>query len=66
MTKLEQAISGSGNAAFSMSFRPGLPVDFLSAPNPFGKEGSVLMSDMIHPDDYQPFCEVINEIVNGS
>lgn len=24
------------------------------------------MSDMIHPDDYQPFCEVINEIVNGS
>ncbi len=66
MTKLEQAISGSGNAAFSMRFRPGLPVEFLSAPNPFSAENTVQMGEIIHPDDYQPFCEVINEIVNGS
>lgn len=66
MTKLEQAVSSSGNAAFSMSFRPGFPAEFLSAPNPFSTAKNILMGDIIHPDDYQPFCEVMNEIVNGS
>lgn len=66
MTKLEQAVSSSGNAAFSMSFRPGFPAEFLSAPNPFSTENTLLMGDVIHPDDYQPFCEVMNEVVNGT
>lgn len=66
MTNLERAVSSSGNAAFSMKLRPGFPADILSGVNPFGNGLQISFSGMIHPDDYQPFCEVVNDIVNGA
>lgn len=66
MTNLERAVSSSGNAAFSMKLRPGFPADILSGVNPFGDGLQISFSGMIHPDDYQPFCEVVNDIVNGA
>ena len=66
MTELERAVYGSGNVAFCMKFRLGFPADILSGTNPFGDGQQIKFGDVVHPDDYQPFCEVINDIVNGS
>lgn len=49
-----------------MTFRLGFPADILSGSNPFSEGMSIKFGDIVHPDDYQPFCEVINDIVNGS
>lgn len=65
MTQLERAVAGSGHTAFSMKFRPGFPADILSGANPFSDGSRIKFGDIVHPDDYRPFCEVINEIVNG-
>jgi hypothetical protein len=65
VTRLEKAVASSGNAAFSMKFNTGFPAEILSEPNPFSDKPTVILGDIIHPDDYQPFCEVVNEIVNG-
>ncbi len=73
MTQLEEAVNGSGNIAFSMEMKMGYPLKILSEDCPFYKVQpiddeyqAVLLGDIIHPDDYQPFCEVINEAVNGA
>ncbi len=66
MTELERAVCGSGNVAFCMKFQLGFPADILSGENPFGEGQQIKFGDVVHPDDYQPFCEVINDIVNGS
>ncbi len=67
MTQLERAVAGSGNVAFSMKYSLGFPAEILSETNPFSDEDVLIkLSDIIHPDDYQPFCEVVNDIVNGS
>lgn len=66
MTQLERAVAGSGHVAFCMKFRQGFPADILSGANPFSDGNGITFADVIHPDDYQPFCEVINDIVNGS
>ena len=66
MTQLERAVAGSGNVAFSMKYSLGFPAEILSGTNPFSDGSMIKFSDIIHPDDYQPFCEVINDIVNGS
>ncbi len=66
MTRLEKAVAGSGNIAFRMVFRLGFPAEILSGENPFSDGDSISFGDVVHPDDYQPFCEVINDIVNGA
>ncbi len=66
MTQLERAVAGSGNIAFSMKYSLGFPAEILSESNPFSDNSMIKLSDIIHPDDYQPFCEVVNDIVNGS
>ncbi|MBQ8172270.1 MAG: EAL domain-containing protein [Oscillospiraceae bacterium] len=66
MTQLEKAVAASGNIAFSMKFSLGFPAEILSAANPFSDGTYIKFGDLVHPDDYQPFCEVINDIVNGS
>ncbi len=64
MTTLERAVSGSGHIAFSMSLSQGFPTEILSGKNPFGSD--IRLGEIIHPDDYQPFCEVVNSVINGS
>lgn len=49
-----------------MKFKLGFPADILSDTNPFSDGKQINFGDIVHPDDYQPFCEVINNIVNGS
>ncbi len=66
MTQLERAVAGSGNVAFSMKYSLGFPAEILTESNPFADGNMIKFSDIIHPDDYQPFCEVINDIINGS
>lgn len=66
LNKLERAVSGSGHIAFCMEFKSGFPAEIISGYNPFSDEDFIRFGDLIHPDDYQPFCEVINNIVNGS
>lgn len=64
MSKLEKALSNGGIIVFTMRYKPDFPIDFLHGYNPFGKEHSALFGDIIHPDDYQPFCEIVGDIVN--
>ncbi len=66
MTQLERAVAGSGNIAFSMKYSLGFPAEILSQTNPFSDDCMIKLSDIIHPDDYQPFCEVINDLVQGA
>ena len=60
MSRLERAVASSGNYAFSIAFKSGFPAEILSESNPFSDSNEVIMGDIIHPDDYQPFCEIIN------
>lgn len=65
MSRLEKAVQSGGCSAFSMRFQTGFPAEILSEPNPFASGKNVVFGDIIHPDDYQPFCEVVNEIIIG-
>lgn len=59
----EAAIINSGNPAFTMKYKPDFPLKFFCGENPFTVRDSVLLADIIHPDDYQPFCEVVGEVI---
>lgn len=61
MSRLERALKNGGNFAFAMKYKAGFPVEFL------GNNDAVptLMSSIIHPDDYMPFCEVVNDVIDG-
>ncbi|MCH5203152.1 MAG: EAL domain-containing protein [Oscillospiraceae bacterium] len=61
MSKLERALKYSGNYAFSMKYKAGFPVEFLGERD----LAPALMSSMIHPDDYMPFCEAVNDVIDG-
>lgn len=65
MTRLETAVQSGGNSAFSMTYAAGFPAEILSRPNPFSEGNTVRFDEIIHPDDYMPFCEVMNEIINN-
>lgn len=59
----ETAIINSGNPAFTMKYKPDFPIKFICGQNPFSSEDNTLLGDIIHPDDYQPFCEVVGEVI---
>lgn len=63
MTVLEQAVLNSGNYAFSMEYKPDFPLTLFGNINPFTDGGEILLGRIIHPDDYQPFCDVISDII---
>lgn len=64
---LLRAIESSGNLAFTMSFKQGFPARILAGKNPIGSAGdTIIMGDVVHPDDYQPFCEVIAQVTAGT
>lgn len=64
---LFNAVESSGNLAYTMSFHQGFPVRILSGSSPLGKAGdTIIMGETIHPDDYQPFCEVISQVIAGT
>ena len=64
---LFRAVENSGNLAYTMSFRQGFPVRILAGESEFGGAGdTVVMGDTVHPDDYQPFCEVISRVIGGT
>ena len=44
-----------------MKYKAGFPVEFLGGE----QENSTLLSDIIHPDDYMPFCEAVNNVIDG-
>ncbi|MCH5195088.1 MAG: EAL domain-containing protein [Oscillospiraceae bacterium] len=61
MSKLERALKYGRNYAFSMKYKAGFPVEFLG-----GKDcDQSMMSSIIHPDDYMPFCEEVNAVIDG-
>ena len=60
MSKLERALKYGGNLAFSMKYKAGFPIEFLGE-----DKDCTLMSNIIHPDDYMPFCEVVNDVIDG-
>ena len=59
----ETAIINSGSPAFTMKYKPDFPIKFICGKNPFSSGDNVLLGDIIHPDDYQPFCEVVGEVI---
>lgn len=64
---LLSAVENSGNAAYTMSFCQGFPVRILAGDCPLGKTGAtIIMGDVVHPDDYQPFCEEISHVIAGT
>lgn len=64
---LLRAVANSGNVAYSMSFRLGFPAKILAGNSPLGSAGdTIVMGDTVHPDDYQPFCEVISQVTAGT
>lgn len=65
MSKLDRAVMNSGNYAFCMKYKPGFPIEFFGKTNPFSDKKRALLSEIIHPDDYMPFCSAVNEIING-
>lgn len=66
-TQLFNAVNNSGNIAYTMSFHQGFPVKILAGNCAFGSAGdTVVMGETIHPDDYQPFCEVISHVISGT
>ena len=60
-----QAIINSGCPAFTMKYKPDFPIKFLCGCNLFSESDTVLLSDIIHPDDYLPFCEMVGEVVSN-
>lgn len=65
MSKLEAALRSSGNYAFSIKYAAGFPAEILCGQGAFPENEELLLGDIVHPDDYQPFCEVMSEIVSG-
>ncbi|MCM1166180.1 MAG: EAL domain-containing protein [Lachnospiraceae bacterium] len=65
MTGLEQAVSNSGSFAFAMKYQPDFPIEFLLGDNPFSNEKTALLGEIICPEDYQPFCDIIGEVISG-
>lgn len=66
-TLLFHAVENSGNIAFSMSFHQGFPAKILAGSSPLGAAGDIIiMGETVHPDDYQPFCEVISQLIAGT
>lgn len=64
---LFDAVENSGNIAFSMSFHQGFPAKIIAGSSPLGAAGdTILMGETVHPDDYQPFCEVISHVIAGT
>lgn len=59
----ETAILNSGNPAFTMKYKPDFPIKFFCGQNPFSARETILLGDLIHPDDYQPFCEAVGEVI---
>lgn len=64
MPKYRKAIANSGVIVFTMIYKPDFPLEFLYDNNPFGPNKNVLFGDIVHPDDYQPFCEILGDIVS--
>ena len=64
MSKIQKAIADSGVIVFTMKYKPDFPMDFLYNSNPFGTGRSALFGDIVHPDDYQPFCEILSDLVS--
>ncbi len=61
------AVENSGNIAYTMSFHQGFPVSILAGSSPLGNAGdTVVIGEVIHPDDYQPFCEVMSMVIGGT
>lgn len=65
MTRLEQAVKNSGNFAFVMKYKSDFPIEFLLKDNPFTKEKTILLGEIIFAEDYQPFCDIVGEVING-
>ena len=65
MSRLDKAVMNSGNYAFCMKYKSGFPIEFFARTNPFAEKRKALLSEIIHPDDYMPFCSAVNEIING-
>lgn len=65
MLNPEQAIKNSGCPAFIMQYKPDFPITFLCGENLFSENDTVLLGDIIHPDDYQPFCEIVGEVIGN-
>jgi len=63
MSGLEKAVVNSGNFAFFMQYKPDFPISFFCGDNPFSDSKTVSLGDIIHSDDYQPFCNVISDII---
>ena len=64
MSKLEKAVSNSGISVFTMNYKPDFPIEFFLDKNPFSDSNTMLFGSIVHPDDYQPFCEIIGEVVS--
>lgn len=65
MSRLEAAVRSSGNYAFSMRYATGFPTLILCGDDAFPTDTEIFFGDIVHPDDYQPFCEVMNEIISN-
>lgn len=64
MSKFQKAIANSGVIVFTMKYKPDFPIEFLYDNSPFGADQTVLFGDIVHPDDYQPFCEILGDMVS--
>lgn len=64
MSKFQKAIADSGVVVFTMKYKPDFPMEFPYGNNPFGTEKTLLFGDIVHPDDYQPFCEIVSNVVS--
>lgn len=64
MSELKKAVETSGMIVFTMKYKPDFPMEFYFDSNPFTEGKTALFGDIVYPDDYQPFCEIIGEIVN--
>lgn len=65
MSGLEQAVKNSGNFAFAIKYQPDFPIEFLLGDNPFSEGKTALLGEIIFPEDYQPFCDIVSEIISG-
>ena len=63
MSKFQKAVADSGVIVFTMQYKPDFPLEFIFD-NPFGTGKKALFGDIVHPDDYQPFCEILNDMVS--
>ncbi len=63
MPGLEKAVINSGNFAFEIQYKPDFPIKFFCGDNPFSDSNIVSLGKIIHPDDFQPFCDVISDII---